>query len=117
MAESSEYEFVGLYADSGISGRSMRKRPQLLRLLEDAKEKRFDVVFTKSVARFARNTEELLSMVRELRDEGIKVIFEKEKIDTFNPKQRSVSNNRSISGRKRLKNILAEPNLGYARKV
>ena len=85
MAESSEYEFVGLYADSGISGRSMRKRPQLLRLLEDAKEKRFDVVFTKSVARFARNTEELLSMVRELRDEGIKVIFEKEKIDTFNP--------------------------------
>ena len=85
MAESSEYEFVGIYADSGISGRSMRKRPQLLRLLEDAKEKRFDVVFTKSVARFARNTEELLSMVRELRDEGIKVIFEKEKIDTFNP--------------------------------
>ena len=85
MAESSEYEYVGIYADSGISGRSMHKRPQLLRLLADAKEKRFDVVFTKSVARFARNTEELLSMVRELRDEGIKVIFEKEKIDTFNP--------------------------------
>ncbi len=63
----------------------MRKRPQLLKMLADAKDKRFEVIFTKSVARFARNTEELLTMVRELREEGVKVIFEKEQIDTFNP--------------------------------
>lgn len=85
MAESEEYEFSGIYADAGIGGRWMRKRPQLLKMLADAKDKRFEVIFTKSVARFARNTEELLTMVRELREEGVKVIFEKEQIDTFNP--------------------------------
>ncbi len=85
IAETEEYEYCGIYADAGIGGRSMHKRPNLLKMMADAKENRFDVIFTKSVARFARNTEELLTMVRELRDEGVKVIFEKENIDTFNP--------------------------------
>ncbi len=79
------YEFSGIYADKGISGRAIAKRPQLLRLLDDARNGKVDVIFTKSVARFARNTEELLTMVRELRDNGVKVFFEKENIDTFNP--------------------------------
>lgn len=79
------YEFDGIYADKGISGRAIAKRPQLLKLLKDAKSGKVDVIFTKSVARFARNTEELLTMVRELRDKGVKVFFEKENIDTFDP--------------------------------
>lgn len=79
------YEFNGIYADKGISGRAIAKRPQLLKLLKDAKSGKVDVIFTKSVARFARNTEELLTMVRELRDKGVKVFFEKENIDTFDP--------------------------------
>ena len=79
------YEFGGIYADKGISGRAIAKRPQLLKLLNDAKNGKVDVIFTKSVARFARNTEELLTMVHELRDNGVKVVFEKENIDTFNP--------------------------------
>lgn len=79
------YEFSGIYADRGISGSAVAKRPQLLKMLEDARKRKFDVIFTKSVARFARNTEELLNTVRELRDLGIKVIFEKENIDTFDP--------------------------------
>lgn len=85
IADSDQYEYSGIYADAGIGGHSMNKRPQQLKMLQDAKEKRFDVIFTKSVARFARNTEELLMMVRQLRDGGIKVIFEKEQIDTFDP--------------------------------
>lgn len=79
------YEFNGIYADKGISGRAIAKRPQLLKLLKDAKSGKVDVIFTKSVARFARNTEELLNTVRELRDIGVKVFFEKENIDTFDP--------------------------------
>lgn len=79
------YEYVGVYSDWGISGRSLAKRPELLRLIEDAKNKKFDVVFTKSVSRFARNTTELLETVRNLRDIGIKIFFEKENIDTFDP--------------------------------
>lgn len=80
-----EYDFIGVYADWGISGRSLAKRHQLLKLIEDAKEGKFDVVFTKSVSRLGRNTVELLQTVRTLRELGIKVIFEKENIDTSNP--------------------------------
>lgn len=78
-------EFQGVYSDWGISGRWLAKRPQLNQLLEDAKEHKFDIVYTKSVSRLARNTTELLETVRMLRDLGIKVIFEKENIDTFDP--------------------------------
>lgn len=85
LKENPNYEFSGVYADKGISGRWLAKRPQLNQLLEDAREGKFEVVFTKSVARFSRNTQELLEMVRELRDLGVEVIFEKENINTFNP--------------------------------
>ncbi|MCM1532847.1 MAG: recombinase family protein [Ruminococcus flavefaciens] len=78
-------DYVGLYCDHGISGRSLSKRPQLLRLIADAKQHKFDEVYTKSVSRFGRNTEELLETVRELRENGVKVFFEKEQIDTSNP--------------------------------
>lgn len=78
-------EYVGIYSDWGISGRWLAKRPQLNQLLEDAKEHKFDVVYTKSVSRLSRNTTELLEIVRELRDLGVEVLFEKEKIDTFDP--------------------------------
>lgn len=78
-----DMKFGGIYADYGISGKSMNKRPQLLQLLADARKGKFNVVYVKSVSRFARNTEELLNMVRELRELGIRVYFEKENIDTF----------------------------------
>ena len=83
--ENPECEYVGIYADKGISGKSLNKRPQMLKMLEDARQHKFDIVYTKSVARLARNTEDLLQTVRELRELGIKVLFEKEAIDTFNP--------------------------------
>lgn len=76
---------VEIYADKGISGKSLSKRPELKRLLKDAEDRKFDVVYTKSVSRFARNTTELLESVRRLRELGIKVVFEKENIDTFDP--------------------------------
>lgn len=82
---SSEYEFCGIYADYGISGRSLQKRPELKRLIADAVKGKFDVIFTKSVARFGRNVEETLESVRKLRECGVRVIFEKEQIDTFDP--------------------------------
>ena len=85
IAENHDCEYVGVYADKGISGKSLAKRSQLLKLIADAKQHKFDMVFTKSVARFGRNTTELLETVRELRELGIKVFFEKEQIDTFNP--------------------------------
>lgn len=76
-------ELVGFYADKGISGRSMAKRPQFLIMLQDAREGKFDVIYTKSISRFARNTTDLLSSVRELREIGVEVIFENENISTL----------------------------------
>jgi len=79
------YDYVGLYADKGISGKYASRRPQFLALLEACRNGEVDIVFTKSVQRFGRNTEELLTAVRELRELGVAVVFEKEGIDTLKP--------------------------------
>ena len=78
-----DVEMVGIYADKGISGRSMYKRPQFLTMMQDAREGKFDVIYTKSISRFGRNTVHLLESVRELRDLGVAVIFQNENINTL----------------------------------
>jgi DNA invertase Pin-like site-specific DNA recombinase len=78
-------ELIGIYADRGISGRSVYKRPQFLVMMQDARDGKLDVIYTKSVSRFARNTVQLLEAIRELRDLGIEVVFEKEQISTLQP--------------------------------
>lgn len=80
-----DVELVGIYADRGISGTSVYKRPQFMVMMQDARAGKFDVIYTKSVSRFARNTLQLLEAVRELRDIGVEVIFEKEQISTLQP--------------------------------
>ncbi len=80
-----DIDLVDIYADKGISGHSVQKRPQFLLMMEDARTHKFDKIYTKSVSRFARNTTQLLEAVRELRDIGIEVVFEKENIHTFQP--------------------------------
>lgn len=78
-------DLIGIYADKGISGHSVQKRPKFLVMMQDAREHKFDKIYTKSVSRFARNTTQLLEAVRELRDLGIEVVFENENIHTFQP--------------------------------
>jgi DNA invertase Pin-like site-specific DNA recombinase len=82
LSEKPEYEFVGIFADKGISGKSAENRKQYRNMVEAAKRGEFDTVFTKSVSRFGRNTQELLRSVRELKECGVNVIFETEHIDT-----------------------------------
>lgn len=79
-------EYVGLFTDEGISGKMMRNRKGLNKLLELAKSGGIDQIHTKSISRFARNYTELLTVARELRDMGIPLIFEKENINTLDPK-------------------------------
>ncbi len=81
-----EWEYVDTYADEGITGTSAKKRKEFQRLIADALEKKIDLILVKSVSRFARNTVDALSIIRELRDNGVKVIFEKENIDSLDPK-------------------------------
>ena len=81
LAEHPEWENAGLYVDVA-SGTKKEKRPELQRMLADCKAGRISLILTKSISRFARNTSDLLEMVRTLVDMGVAIIFERENIDT-----------------------------------
>ncbi len=76
------WEFAGIYADEGISGTSMNKREAFLRMMADAREGKIDLILTKEVSRFARNTVDTLIAVRRLRTWGVGVFFIIDHIDT-----------------------------------
>ena len=76
------WTMVDLYADEGITGTSAQKRKDFQRLLSDCRMGKIDRVLTKSVSRFARNTKECLEVIRELKQLGIGIYFEEQKIDT-----------------------------------
>lgn len=77
-----EYTIVDIYADEGITGTEMEKRDDFLRLIRDCKRGLIDRIITKTVARFARNLEELLETTRMLKRLGVSVYFEESGIDT-----------------------------------
>lgn len=81
-----EYELVDIYADEGISGTNTKKRDDFNRMIADCREGKIDLIITKSISRFARNTLDCLNYVRELKDLGIGIIFEKENINTLDAK-------------------------------
>ena len=75
-----QWEFAGIYADEGISGTKAGLRPEFMRMIADCESGKIDIVLTKSISRFARNTVDLLETVRHLKDIGVEVRFEKENI-------------------------------------
>ena len=77
-----EYRFAGIFADEGITGTSTTKRKDFQRMIRHCKAGKIDVILTKSISRFARNTVDSLEHVRLLKSMGIGVIFEKECLDT-----------------------------------
>jgi DNA invertase Pin-like site-specific DNA recombinase len=81
-----DYECAGIYADEGISGTSTKKRDQFNKMIADCKAGKIDMIITKSISRFARNTLDCLNFVRLLKDLNIGVQFEKENIDTLDSK-------------------------------
>ena len=78
-----EWEYAGVYADMGISGTDISRRGEFLRMLADCEEGKIDIILTKSISRFARNTVDLLETVRHLKNLGIEVRFEKEHIHSL----------------------------------
>jgi len=81
-----EWEFVGIYTDEGISGTSTARREGFKRMIADALAGKIDLIVTKSVSRFARNTVDSLSTIRKLKEHKVEVYFEKEGIRTFDSK-------------------------------
>ena len=75
FAERNNHEIVHMYADEGISGTQMRKRPEFMRLMRDARLGKFDMVVTKDISRMARNVVDFLQSIRELKAIGIPVVF------------------------------------------
>jgi DNA invertase Pin-like site-specific DNA recombinase len=82
IKQNPEWEFAGLYYDKGITGTKKEKRPEFLRLITDCESKRIDLIVTKSISRFSRNTTDCLEVVRRLIDLHVFVYFEKENIHT-----------------------------------
>lgn len=82
----SEWEFAGMYADEGITGTTTRHREGFKSMIADALAGKIDLILTKSVSRFARNTVDTLTHVRQLKDAGVEVYFEKENIWTLDSK-------------------------------
>jgi hypothetical protein len=78
-----EWDFAGIYADEGITGTSMKKRTQFNKMIAACRRGRIDLILTKSLSRFARNTVDCLETVRMLKANGIGVIFEKENVNTL----------------------------------
>lgn len=81
-----EWEFVKVYTDEGISGTNIRHRDGFNEMVEDALAGKIDLIVTKSVSRFARNTVDSLVTIRKLKDHGCECFFEKENIFTFDGK-------------------------------
>lgn len=77
------WQMAGIYADEGITGTIAKKRPDFMRMIEDCRKGKIDIIITKSVSRFSRNNLDCLLYVRELKELGIPVIFEKEGINTL----------------------------------
>lgn len=81
-----DWEFVAIYTDEGISATTTKKREGFKAMIADALAGKIDLIVTKSVSRFARNTVDSLTTVRKLKDEGIEIYFEKENIWTLDSK-------------------------------
>lgn len=83
ITKNSSWLFVGIYADKGISGKSASKRPQFLKMIKDCEAGKIDMIITKSISRFARNTRDSIFYIRLLRDIGTSVFFEKECLNSM----------------------------------
>lgn len=84
IAAHPNWELVAIYSDNGISGTTIH-RPEFQRMLQDCREGKIDLIITKSVTRFARNTIILLETIRELKKLGVDCYFEKEDMHSISP--------------------------------
>ncbi|HOQ79189.1 MAG TPA: recombinase family protein, partial [Candidatus Absconditabacterales bacterium] len=81
-----EWEYVSVYADEGITGTNTKRRTGFNKMINDALDGKINLIVTKSISRFARNTLDTISFVRKLKDKGVEVYFEKENLWTLDSK-------------------------------
>lgn len=86
IKKNKEWELAGIFADDGITGTNTKKREEFNRMIEECMAGNIDMIITKSISRFARNTLDCLKYIRQLKDKNIAVFFEKENINTMDSK-------------------------------
>lgn len=86
IKERSDWAFVEVYTDKGITGTNTKKREGFNRMVKDALDGKIDLILTKSVSRFARNTVDTLTTIRKLKEHGVEVYFEEQNIYTLDGK-------------------------------
>lgn len=86
IQENDEWKLINVYTDEGISGTSTKNRDGFKHMIADALGGKIDLILTKSISRFARNTVDTLTTVRQLKEKGVEVYFEKENIRTLDSK-------------------------------
>ena len=83
IKSNSNWGYVGIYADEWITGTLDYKRDGFMKMMQDATQNKFDMIITKSISRFGRNTVDTLKYVRALKEKGIAIYFEEERINTL----------------------------------
>lgn len=81
-----EWEFAGMFSDEGITGTNMKKRIGIQKMLDAARNGEIDMIITKSISRLARNTVDMLTVIKEMREINVEIYFEKENISSADPK-------------------------------
>ena len=123
-----DYIFAGLFADQGLSGTQAKKRPEFMKMIECARNGEIDLILTKSISRFGRNTVDVITYIRELRAINVELFFEKENISSLDSKidfmltilssiaqeeSRAISSNVKWAIEKKAKNGIVDPRRIY----
>ena len=113
----SDWQLVNIYADKGLSGTSYKHRPEFKQMIADAEAGKIDLIITKSISRFARNTVDSLSVTRQLKTLGVEVFFEKENISSFDAKSELIFTILSSSAQEESRSISENVKWGMERSM
>ena len=117
IKEQEKWIFVEGYVDEGISGTSVKKREDFLRMVDDAKKKKFDLILTKEISRFSRNTLDSIKYTQELLSCGVGVHFLSDNINTFQPDSELRLTIMSSIAQEEIRKLSERVRFGYKRSV
>lgn len=113
----STWTFVEGYVEEGVTGTRADKRPSFMRMIKDAKLKKFDLIITKDVSRFARDLEDSIHYIRDLKASGVGVFFENQALNTFDPNSEMILNFLFNFAQEESKKISANVKFGYRKAI
>ncbi len=117
IKEQENWTFVEGYVDEGISGTSVKKREDFLRMVDDAKKRKFDLILTKEISRFSRNTLDSIKYTQELLSNGVGVHFLSDNINTFQPDSELRLTIMSSIAQEEIRKLSERIRFGYKRSV